>query len=520
VTSSSVTRSKKNKSPKVDEFQWLHWIYKQWIDTSPLDLTDEYVIKQMMVAIPKWSKRKSLKDAKRAEELLERLVQEAIAGNPHMRTKNTTESKEPSALLTVSLFNAAMDAYGKIGNPEGVQRILRRMECLRTSVNNKNIEHHDFADLNPDEFSMSTLATAWAKSRSEEAAQKAEAILQYMDLKGLVPNTITYNTVLHAIAVGNQCDRALRAEDLVQRMKYRHEEKGEDCMPDVYTYQSLIQAWSRTSLPGAPQKAEFILQLMDEEASSSNKRLTPNTYCYTTVIHSWARSSEKHRARHAYQLLNVLTRRYHAAKSNYHVRNTKKNKKLINLMKPNVKTFTSVLNACAWPVDESEKDDAFDIAKITMAELSIGIYGKPNFLSFAAYLAVCSSTLDVGSVRDAEVNKTFEDAIKAGQVGQIVLEKLHISASPALLHQLIGPYMNDRGVVQIPRHWNALTEGERAGGNYSVQVEVNEEDISKISKSNQQRLQELAESSPTFVGDGDNEILWSKDEFSSRGVSK
>jgi len=314
-------------------------------------------------------------------------------------------------------------------------------------------------------------------------------------------------------------------------MKHRHEEKGEDCMPDVYTYQSLIQAWSRTSLPGAPQKAEFILQLMDEEASFSNKRLTPNTYCFTTVIHSWARSSEKHRARHAYQLLNVLTRRYHVAKSNYHVRNTKKNKKLINLLKPNVKTFTSVLNACARPVDESEKDDAFDIAKITMAELSMGIYGKPNFLSFAAYLAVCGSTLDVGSVRDAEVKKAFEDAIKAGQVGQIVLEKLHVAASPSLLHQLIGPYINDRGVVQIPRHWNALIEGERAGGNYSVQVEVNEEDVSKISKSSQQRLQDVQkfegksgiisspESSPTVVGDGENTILWSKDEFSSWGAT-
>ena len=143
----------------------------------------------------------------------------------------------------------------------------------------------DFAQLQPDEFSMSTLATAWAKSHSEEAAQKAEGIIQYMDLKGLIPNTVTYNTILHAIAVGNECDRALRAEDMVQRMKKRHEEKGEDCQPDVYTYQSLIQAWSRTSMPGSPQKAERILRFMDDEASSGTKnckRLAPNAYCFTS----------------------------------------------------------------------------------------------------------------------------------------------------------------------------------------------------------------------------------------------
>lgn len=526
----SKNRSRKKRGPDSDQFQWLHWVYNQWKDTSPGDLTDENVLKQMTAAIPRWAKRKSIEAAGRAEELLERLIQEAIAGNPHMRTNASTtkmtpddkKSSTPPSMLTVSLFNAAMDAYGKIGNPAGAQRILRRMEGLRTS----RVE--DFADLQPDEFSMSTLATAWAKSHSEEAAQKAEAIIQYMDLKGLIPNTITYNSVLHAIAVGNQCDRALRAEDIVQRMKRRHEENAEDCKPDVYTYQSLIQAWSRTSLPGAPQKAEQILSFMDEEASSGKKncqRLAPNAYCFTTVIHSWARSSEKNRARHAYQLLNVMTRRYHDAKNNYNENKTKKNKSLYTLLKPNVKTFTSVLNACARPVNKSEKEDAYAIAKLTMAELSVGTYGKPNFLSFAAYLAVCGTTLEVGSERDAEVKKTFEECIKVGQVGQIVLEKLHVAASPELLYELISDHLDESGQITIPRNWNRSTKGERAGGNALAPIEVSEELINLIPKASQQRLEDVQKfggkssiysesKSPSVVGTGEDEILWSKDEFS------
>jgi len=516
--SSSYTRIKNNKNRKDNEFQWLHWVYNQWKDTSPLDLTDENIIKQMMLSIPKWSKRKSLQDAIRAEELLERLIQEAIAGNPHMRTGITSKSKPiPPALLTVSLFNAGCDAYAKIGNPDGAQRVLRRMESLRNLVHNGS-DVQDFANLQPDEFSMSTLATAWAKSRSEEAAQKAEAILKYMDLKGLRPNTITYNTILHAIAVGNQVDKALKAENIVQRMKHRHKKYGEDCMPDVYTYHALIKAWSRSSLPGAPQKAESILQLMDE-AASFNEKLAPNTYCFTTVIHSWARSSEKLKARRAYHLLNVLTQRYYDAKSNYKVQSTRKNKKSVNVLKPNVKTFTSVLNACARPVSELEKKDAFALAKMTMKELSIGTYGRPNFLSFAAYLAVCSSTLDEGIDRDAEVKKVFDECIKAGQVGQIVLEKLHVAASPELLQQLIGSYINDRGEVAIPSHWSALTKGERAGGNYSILTEINDYDMSRMLKSSHLQLNDAQkfgagisssfDSSPTIVRHGENEILWS-----------
>mmetsp|Transcript_13035 Transcript_13035/g.30732 ORF Transcript_13035/g.30732 Transcript_13035/m.30732 type:complete len:653 (+) Transcript_13035:214-2172(+) len=518
-------RHKRKLRPEAEQFQWLHWVYNQWKDTSPGDLTDENVIKQMMAAVPRWSKRKSFQSAQRSEVLLGRLIQEAIAGNPHMRRNATTTSEKnstaPTAMLTVNLFNAAMDGYGKIGDPAGVQRILRRMESLRTSG------VADFADLKPDEFSMSTLATAWAKSHSEEAARKAEAIVQYMDLKGLAPNTITYNAVLHAIAMGSECDRALKAEDMVERMKRRHEENGEDCQPDVYTYQTLIQAWSKTTMPGSPQKAERILRSMDNEASSGKKnshQLAPNTYCFTTVIHSWARSSEKNRARHAYQLLNVLTRRFDDAMSEYNINNTRKNKNRSKLLKPNVKTFTSVLNSCARPVDESEKEDAFAIAQLAMAELSLGTYGKPNFLSYAAYLAVCATTLEVGPKRDAETKKTFTDCIKEGQVGHIVLEKLHTAASPELINELIGEHIDERGQITIPPHWNKSIEGERVGGKSMAQTEVNKEIVRKIPKPFQQRLEDVqkfggrssiySETHQTIDGENEGDgIEWSTDEF-------
>jgi len=511
-------------------------VYYQWRGTSPGELTDENVLKQMVAAIPRWARRKSLEAADRAEQLLERLIQEALAGNPRIRiraesssssvtpvltntsctgtasnlTNTTAITKSPPIPLSVSLFNAAMDAYGKIGHPEGVQRILRRMDQLRKK--DANFDH-----LCPDEFSMSILATAWAKSRSLEAAQKAEAILQYMDVNELVPNTITYNAVLNAIAVGNQVDKALKAEDIVQRMKQRHEEKGEDCAPDVYTYQSLIQAWSRTPYPGAPQKAEEVLRYMDE-ASEKNKSLKPNAYCFTTVIHAWSRSLEKNRARSAYQLLNIMTRRCHEIQNN--------SGKKSNLLKPNVKTFTAVLNACARPIEEAEKEDAFAIAQLTMAELSLGAYGKPNFLSFAAFLSVCATTLEPGPERDEIVKSTFEDCVKAGQVGQIVLEKLYVAASSDLFHQLVGEYRDEKGQIHIPKQWNSHIDGERAGGNPFFHVDNGKQDGNNIPKSSVLRLQAVKEfggksgaysrsHSGTMVLEEDGEpIIWSKDGFS------
>lgn len=187
-----------------------------------------------------------------------------------------------------------------------------------------------------------------------------------------------------------------------------------------------------------------------------------------------------------------------------------------------MKTYTSVLNACARPADESEKEDAFEIAQLTMAELSIGTYGKPNFLSYAAYLSVCATTLEPGPHRDAEAKKTFEDCVNAGEVGQIVLEKLYTAASPALWKELIGDHLDDVGHIIIPPQWSKSLKGERPVGNSFGKVEL--EVFSKIPKSSQQRLEDVQKfrgqssiyselNSSTTFGMGGDEIAWSNDEF-------
>lgn len=200
---------------------------------------------------------------------------------------------------------------------------------------------------------------------------------------------------------------------------------------------------------------------------------------FSAVIHAWARSSESQRARSAYNLLNTLTRRCHDFKNS---------PKVAKQMRPNVKTFTAVLNACSRPIDESEADEAFSIAKLTMEELSIGTYGRPNFLSYAAFLLVCATTLQPGAERDAIVRSTFEDCVKAGQVGQIVLEKLLLAASTDLVDELIGDYRDITGQVQIPGQWKSRIHGERASSTFLPTPKLTESDVSKMPKTSQRRL--------------------------------
>jgi len=252
-------------------------------------------------------------------------------------------------------------------------------------------------------------------------------------------------------------------------------EAGEDCKPDIYSYRACIQAWATTSMPGSPQKAEQILRFLDRESERGNKGLSPNCYCFTTTISAWAKSSEKGRARSAYELLQYMRKRY---MENY-------SKKL----KPTVATFTAVLNACSYPLYSSEREDSFKIAELTMAELAIGVYDKPNFLSYAAFLAVCASCLDHGGFREKIALDTFEQCKAAGQVGQIVVRKLEEAASPGLFDELVGSYRQEDGSFELPRAWTMCIEGERNSAPRTYRVRLH--DKNDLPESSRVRMQEV-----------------------------
>lgn len=186
-------------------------------------------------------------------------------------------------------------------------------------------------------------------------------------------------------------------------------------------------------------------------------------------------------------------------------------------IKPNVVVLTAVLNACAWPETESEKTEAFEIARLTMEELSLGVFDKPNFLSFAAFFCVCHSTLEPGEVRDRIVRVTFEQCAEMGQVAAIVLNKLAIAASPALYHELLDDYTNKNGVVKVPFSWKANVKGER-GIDSAIELDAVPKPI-ELTHSSKLRLKEIEGfrgKSGAFSGKGDTQpedvgIAWSRE---------
>ena len=412
--------SRKNDKEE-NEYRWLTWLYQNWKDV-PFGELDPDITKQLVPALSAYGRRQTSQSARQAEELLHRFIEEYRTGNRVILIENTA-------------FHNVMNAYSKCAKPERAQKVLQKMMDLAKS-------EKCFSHLEPDVFSFTILATAWAKSRHPGAAEKAERLLYHMEQKAMNVTTLTYNVVLNAIAVSHDPTKASRAAKIVQRMQRLVATGNQHCRPDLYTYQSWIHACSRTR-GGVPQTME-IFRYLDKEAAAGNTALRPNAYCFAAAIHAWAYSSELHKAKKAYELLQDMKHRHEIMGQ--------------KCCKPNVVVFTSVINACVKPATFQDKEIAFEIAQLTFEELVHSPYGQPNFLTYAAFLHVCGTTLEEGDRRDSVIQRIFGLCRQYGCVGKIVLQKLEESASGDLYEELLGPYET---WDDLPHTWKRRVKGER-----------------------------------------------------------
>jgi pentatricopeptide repeat protein len=104
----------------------------------------------------------------------------------------------------------------------------------------------------------------------------------------ILPDRITYNTVLLAAAVSRDTAAAEAAEGLLREMM-----ESEYLQPDTISYNTVIDAWSNLA---EPERAEYWLQQLVAPSPSSpssslrktGKKVRPDVYSFTTVIQAWA----------------------------------------------------------------------------------------------------------------------------------------------------------------------------------------------------------------------------------------
>lgn len=229
------------------------------------------------------TKRSSLKTAIKAEELLERLVEE------------TTVNKQPFVRLTPTMYNQCMNAYARSGATDGAVRanaILERMQS--------RYEENPTVAPEPDTISFNTLLHSWAKSDDEQATERAEELIHTMEERfranpdgAVVPTTWSYNLIIlaHANRAYEQYGSAKAAEDWLLRMSELNLEDG----PDTISFNTVLVAWASSQDEKGPDRALEILNLQIKLCNQGHN-VTPDESSFSIVISAFARRGQAQKA--------------------------------------------------------------------------------------------------------------------------------------------------------------------------------------------------------------------------------
>uniref|UniRef100_A0A7S2XTP4 Pentacotripeptide-repeat region of PRORP domain-containing protein n=1 Tax=Attheya septentrionalis TaxID=420275 RepID=A0A7S2XTP4_9STRA len=413
-------------------------------------------------------------------------------------------------------YQTVIHALLKNKTPSAARRaeaILRHMdkqymEFLKMNKNSTVVVVDNNEDVvTPTVSTYSTVLTAWAHSAGvdDEAPFKAASILKRMEYlyesgENIMarPNTLSYNSVIHAWAKSRHPQAVERAQELFHRMKEQTKKYEEmtasnnnnnnnnkasscPCRPDVITYTSVLNAIAKSSMFGKKnrgqdkaQLAEKLLEEMEAEYErTGDPNLQPNAKTFTAVITTmrksrtadpeqaerllgrlsavempdvvsynavlnvWARSSAPNKSQRAFQLYCTMNEMYTNGTN--------------TLVQPDTITINTVLTA--FCNEYVSTDDTMDEALkrqqlVTLAVQAFeDIHGRPDHLTYGNMLGAITNILSsqddyvhnqLSSLRLSLAESTFWQCCRAGQVSSFVLTNLAKAVPADKLREMLG----------------------------------------------------------------------------------
>jgi hypothetical protein len=368
--------------------------------------------------------------AQRAEEILIGMQDAYSSGQ---------EDVQPDVESFRLVLKAWSQAKGEEYAPQRAQRLLEWMVQLSESGENNLVQ--------PDADCFDIVLNAWASSTHEDAPQRTENLIMYMDLlrssgnEKAKPTTTHFNHVLNAWSRSKlSVAAAQRAEDILNHMILLSERKhNEHLLPDLASYTATIAAWARSGDDDCGRRSERILKQAEFQYQAKNDANDgPDTIMYNLVIDAHAKTSAHRAPQRARAVLERQIRHYQNG-----------NKKC----RPDVYSFTSVLSACAsltGSASTDEKRRAFEIASSTFSEM-YRFHLVPNHVSYGTMLKACGRLLPIGKERTKFTREYFRKACSDGCVGEMVLNRLEEAASPAQFRGL----MNGMTKSTLPPEWTS-----------------------------------------------------------------
>lgn len=192
--------------------------------------------------IDAWAKSSDFEAGVRAQTLLDRMQEETAKLTPNL-----------------IVYNSVISAWGASRDPRAGDRALDILDQIDLRQ-----------DIEPDHFTFSSVIHALAQQRDPEVSNKTEALLNRMEERGLVPTTLTYNTVMNAVALSGSESAGYKAEAILSHMGRK---------ADVVSFNTAIKAWA---LSGSHEKAVKAQKLLE------NMTVDPDLVTFNTLLNACA----------------------------------------------------------------------------------------------------------------------------------------------------------------------------------------------------------------------------------------
>ena len=236
------------------------------------------------------------------------------------------------------------------------------------------------ADVVPNAVTFNSVLHNIAQSNDLHAPQKALRLLERMaqyhkaGMSEAKPDIILYNSLLTTFANSGRPESAQHAGDMLERLERMHKLGVGNTRPDVGSYNIVIGAWGQC---GHVNRAVALLDRMTAGTDTANAEVKPDVTTYNTVLQAWSQSSERNAPVKALELLESMLRRHAGdercakpdvlsfstvinafSKSDF-PRKARQTRVLLQQMKQhhvprNVYVYGAVLNACAYTFGRGE----------------------------------------------------------------------------------------------------------------------------------------------------------------------
>ena len=194
------------------------------------------------------------------------------------------EKLHPNAITYLAIITAWRNAR----NPAQADSMLR-LAC-------EKIRKDSSATLPLDERHFNICLSAWAESSDPEALKKAESLLDEMESVGLVPDIVTYNSLLKVISrhahpkvAARRCLSILRETQRLNRSGLLSQG------PDIISYNTTIAAVARS---GDSRKMKQAVDLFQE---MTNRGVKPDRATYNTIMSMYAKNDEPEKVQQVFQ---------------------------------------------------------------------------------------------------------------------------------------------------------------------------------------------------------------------------